>query len=90
MTEEQKIKLESGKPLLIQGGVKITKNARTGQLEGVPEEWADSKIALPYSIDSRKVQRNAKYLPCQVRPDEELPESILFLINSKCPSSKSM
>lgn len=42
LTEEEKRKLESGKPILLPGGIKIVKNKETGLLEGVPEEWANN------------------------------------------------
>lgn len=39
-TKDQLEKLETGKPILLPGGIKIVKNKQTGLLEGVPEEWA--------------------------------------------------
>ena len=36
LTAEERQKLDNGKPVLLPGGVKITKNPRTGKLEGVP------------------------------------------------------
>ena len=36
LTEDQKQKLETGKPILLPGGIKISKNNLTGLLEGVP------------------------------------------------------
>lgn len=37
LSEEQRKKLDDGKPLQPMPGVKITKNPKTGKLEGVPE-----------------------------------------------------
>lgn len=36
LTPEQQEKLDQGKPVLICDGIKITKNSKTGKLEGVP------------------------------------------------------
>ncbi len=36
LTQEQKNKLQQGKPILICDGIKITKNPKTGKFEGVP------------------------------------------------------
>jgi hypothetical protein len=36
LSQEEKMKLEQGKPLMPMPGVKITKNPITGKLEGVP------------------------------------------------------
>jgi hypothetical protein len=55
LSEEQKRKLEAGKPVLFPGGIKITKNSKTGLLEGVPAEWAKN-YDLPYSIDYSKIE----------------------------------
>lgn len=35
-SEEEMKKLDNGKPILLPGGIKITKNKNTGKLEGVP------------------------------------------------------
>lgn len=35
-SQEQMKKLESGKPILLPGGIKIVKNKSSGLLEGVP------------------------------------------------------
>ena len=56
LSEEQQQKLESGKPILLPGGIKIHKNDLTGLLEGVPEEWANN-YELPYKIDYKKLER---------------------------------
>jgi len=37
LTYEEQIRLDSGKPVMFEGGIKITKNPKTGLLEGVPE-----------------------------------------------------
>lgn len=80
LTEEEKKKLESGKPVLFPGGIKITKNKTTGLLEGVPEEWANN-YELPYGIDYNKTE-STKSLPEPIRAEEDLPDSILQLVNS--------
>lgn len=36
LTAEEREKLEKGKPIHICDGIKITKNPKTGKLEGVP------------------------------------------------------
>lgn len=54
LTKEQQNKLDSGKPVLFEGGIKIIKNKDTGLLEGVPAEWANN-YDLPYKIDKNKV-----------------------------------
>jgi hypothetical protein len=40
LTPEEQKKLDSGKPILLPGGIKIVKNKQTDLLEGVPREWA--------------------------------------------------
>lgn len=60
-------------------GVKITKNPITGKLEGVPEEWVKN-YDLPMNIDMNKTVKT-KHLSKEVRPDEDLPQSIIDLIN---------
>lgn len=62
-------------------GVKITKNPITGKLEGVPEEWV-ANYDLPMNIDETKTVKT-KHLSKEVRPDQDLPQSILDLINSQ-------
>lgn len=62
-------------------GVKITKNPITGKLEGVPEEWVNN-YDLPMNIDETKTVKT-KHLSKEVRPDQDLPQSILDLINSQ-------
>jgi len=37
LTPEEQKKLESGKPILLPGGIKIVKNKSTNLLEGVPK-----------------------------------------------------
>jgi hypothetical protein len=49
-------------------------------LEGVPSEWANN-YELPFKIDYKKLG-NTKELPEPVRAEEELPDSILSLMNS--------
>jgi hypothetical protein len=65
---------------LLPGGIKIVKNKNTGLLEGVPEEWANN-YELPFNIDYKKLG-STKQMPEPVRADEELPDSILSLINT--------
>jgi hypothetical protein len=65
LTEDEKRKLESGKPILLPGGIKIVKNKETGLLEGVPAEWANN-YELPFNIDYKKLG-NTKELPGPVR-----------------------
>lgn len=62
-------------------GVKITKNPITGKLEGVPEEWVKN-YDLPMNIDYTKTVKT-KHLSVEVRPDDNLPDTILNLINSQ-------
>lgn len=62
-------------------GVKITKNPVTGKLEGVPEEWVKN-YDLPMNIDMGKTVKT-KHLSKEVRPDEDLPQTIIDLINSQ-------
>lgn len=71
LTEDEKRKLEAGKPILLPGGIKIVKNKETGMLEGVPSEWANN-YELPFKIDYKKLG-NTKELPEPVRAEEELP-----------------
>jgi len=80
LSEEEVRKLESGKPIVLAGGIRILKNKETGMLEGMPAEWANN-YELPYKIDYNKLA-STKELPESVRAEEELPESILTLINS--------
>lgn len=79
--EEQMKKLDSGKPILLPGGIKIIKNKQTGMLEGVPEEWANN-YTLPFHIDYHKLG-STKDMPQPIRADEELPAPIISLINSQ-------
>lgn len=37
LTPEEQQKLDSGKPILLPGGIKIVKNKNTNLLEGVPK-----------------------------------------------------
>lgn len=37
LTAEQKKRLESGKPVFFENGVRITKNKLTGEYEGIPQ-----------------------------------------------------
>jgi hypothetical protein len=67
LTPEQKIKFDQGKPIHICDGIKITKNPKTGKLEGVPEEWAKN-YDLPISIDYNKLVKTQK-LPESIRAD---------------------
>ena len=62
-------------------GVKITKNPITGKLEGVPEEWV-ANYDLPMNIDATKTVKT-KHFAKEVRPDQDLPQAILDLINSQ-------
>lgn len=41
-SQEELKKLDTGKPILLPGGIKIVKNKNSGLLEGVPEEWANN------------------------------------------------
>jgi|JI9StandDraft_1071089.scaffolds.fasta_scaffold1188454_1 hypothetical protein len=60
-TEDQLKKLETGKPILLPGGIKIVKNKHSGLLEGVPEEWAKN-YDLPFQIDYKKLE-STKNMP---------------------------
>jgi hypothetical protein len=81
LTEEDRKRLESGKPFHPLPGVSITKNPVTGQLEGVPEEWVKN-YELPMNVDLTKTIET-KHLSDEIRPDEDLPQVILDLINSQ-------
>jgi len=81
LSQEERMKFEAGKPLQPVPGVKITKNPVTGKLEGVPEEWVKN-YDLPMNVDSSKTVKT-NHLAKQIRPDEDLPPSILDLINSQ-------
>lgn len=81
LSQEERSKFEAGKPLQPMPGVKITKNPVTGKLEGVPEEWVKN-YDLPMNIDMSKTVRT-KHLSKEVRPDEDLPQAIIDLINSQ-------
>lgn len=81
LSKEDREKLENGKPLMPAPGVRITKNPITGKLEGVPEEWVKN-YDLPMNIDYSKTVAT-KRLPSEIRPDTDLPDSILELINSQ-------
>ena len=59
LTEEQKTRLDQGKPILIYDGIKITKNPKTGKFQGVPEEWAKN-YDIPISIDYNKLVKTKK------------------------------
>ena len=72
-------KLESGKPVCLQGGVNIRFNKKSGLLEGVPAEWVES-YDLPVDIDSSKVVKT-KHFYEEIRPASEFPDSILNFIN---------
>ena len=61
LTEEQREKLESGKPVVLEGGIRITKNKNTGECEGIPVEWAKA-YDLPIKIDHNKTIKT-KHLP---------------------------
>jgi hypothetical protein len=81
LTAEERMKFEAGKPLMPVPGVKITKNPITGKLEGVPEEWVKN-YDLPMNIDTNKTVKT-KNLSKEIRPDEDLPQTILDLINTQ-------
>ena len=66
---------------MLPGGIKIVKNGHTGLLEGVPEEWTNN-YDLPFKIDYNKTS-STKQLPGPIRAEEDLPPSILSLINSQ-------
>lgn len=61
LTEEQKAKLESGKPVYLEDGIKVTFNKETGEYEGVPEEWVKN-YDLPIKINHSKLVKT-KHLP---------------------------
>jgi hypothetical protein len=82
LTPEERKKFENGKPLMPMPGVKITKNPITGKLEGVPEEWVKNYDLPMNNIDYTKTVMT-KHLSKEVRPDEDLPQTILDLINTQ-------
>jgi hypothetical protein len=67
--------------VLSNGGVRITKNKLTGEYEGIPEEWAKN-YDMPIKVNFDKVVKT-RHLPESIRPEEELPDSIISLINSQ-------
>ncbi len=67
LTPEEQKKLESGKPILLPGGIKIVKNKTTNLLEGVPKEWAKN-YELPYQIDYNKLT-STENMPEPVRAE---------------------
>ena len=81
LTADQKKKLEEGKPVLFPGGVRIKRNEKTGEYEGIPQEWV-KEYDLPIKIDYSKTVKT-KQLPEQIRPEYDLPDSIIDLINSQ-------
>ena len=81
LNAEQKAKLEEGKPVLLPGGISVKKNSITGKFEGMPVEWVE-KYQLPFDVDYSKTIRT-KMLPEEIRPEYELPDSILELINNQ-------
>lgn len=61
LNAQQRERLESGKPVFLEGGVKITKNKQTGEYEGIPQEWVDN-YDLPIKVDLKKMIKT-KHLP---------------------------
>lgn len=81
LTEEEKIKLDEGKPVYLEGGLKITKNKETGEFEGIPEEWVKN-YDLPIKVNMGKTIKT-KHMREEIRPECDLPDSIIHLINSQ-------
>lgn len=80
LTQDEIGRLESGKPVSLQGGVNIRYNTKTGLLEGVPAEWVRN-YDLPVDIDRKKLVKT-EHLGVEIRPSAEFPESILQFINT--------
>lgn len=81
LSADDKQKLDRGEPVMMGSGVKITKNPKTGKLEGVPEEWVKG-YELPMDVDQAKTVKT-KHFSEEIRPDNELPDSILEFINQQ-------
>ena len=62
-------------------GIKITKDPKTGKLCGIPEEWAKS-YDLPMDIDYNKTVKT-KHFSKEIKPEEDLPDSIIEFINAQ-------
>jgi hypothetical protein len=61
LTQEEQARLEEGKPVILEGGVRIKKNQITGEYEGIPEEWAKN-YDLPIKVNLGKTMKT-KHLP---------------------------
>jgi hypothetical protein len=61
LTEDEKKRLDDGKPIIFEGGVRIKKNKLTNEYEGIPEEWVKT-YDLPIKIDYNKMSKT-KHLP---------------------------
>lgn len=59
LTEDEKKKLEEGKPVLLPGGIRIKKNEITDEYEGIPEEWV-KEYDLPIKVDRSKTIKTKK------------------------------
>lgn len=81
LSQDERSKLESGKPVNFTGGVCIRLNPQTGKLEGMPEEWVKN-YELPVPVDESKMVRTKNFYK-EIRPVSDLPDSILQLINSQ-------
>lgn len=81
LTQEEKKKLEQGKPIQIKKGVSIQYNRETGEFEGVPKGWA-SNPNIPLKANLNTVIKTDKF-PEPIRANYDLPDAITDLINSR-------
>lgn len=59
----------------MQPGVNVKFNPETKKIEGMPSEWVTG-LKLPHELDYSTVVMT-KHMRKEIRPDEELPSSIL-------------
>ena len=77
--EKDQIRFNEGKPIFVERGLKITKNPKTNELQGIPQEWI-GQLNLPLKVDKSKAVKT-KNMREEIRPDEEFPHSIMDVIN---------
>ena len=60
LSQDDRNKLEDGKPITPIPGVKITKDPKTGKLIGVPQEWARN-YELPIPVDMERTVKTKHF-----------------------------
>lgn len=60
LSAEEQLRLEEGKPVVFEGGVRIKKNPLTGEYEGIPEEWARN-YDLPIKVNRDKTIKTKNF-----------------------------